>query len=114
MTPLEGILVTPTELRQHHYCPRILFFERCTPVRRRETRRMEYGRENHDRETKLERERSLQRYGLLEGERRFSVQLHAPKIGLTGEADLIVISGSMVYPVEFKDSTRAPDLGHKL
>ena len=110
----ERFMVTPTELRQFHYCPRVLFFERCTPVQRRETRRMGYGRENHDCENRLERERSLGRYGLLEGERRFSVRLHAPRLGLTGEADLIVLSGEEVYPIEFKDSTRAPDLGHKM
>ena len=33
----EPLLITPTELRQWHYCPRVVFFERCTPVRRRET-----------------------------------------------------------------------------
>lgn len=107
-------MITPAELRQYHYCPRILFYERCTPVRRRETRRMQYGREAHDVETALERQRSLQRYGLHEGQREFGVTMYSPTLELSGIADLVVTVGMEAYPVEFKDSTREPDGGHQM
>jgi len=107
-------MITPAELRQYHYCPRIIFYERCTPVYRRETRRMQYGREAHDAEAALEKQRSLQRYGLHQGQREFGVHLHSEALELTGIADLVVTVGAESYPVEFKDSTREPDFGHQM
>lgn len=107
-------MITPAELRQYSFCPRVVFYERCTPVRRRETRRMQYGREAHDAESALEKQRSLQRYSLHEGEREFGVRLHSERLELSGIADLVVTVGTETFPVEFKDSTREPDLGHRL
>lgn len=68
-------MITPTELRQFHYCPRVVFFARCTPVRRRETVLMTHGREKHESELLQERRRALSRYDLTEGERRYDVRL---------------------------------------
>lgn len=110
----EPLLITPTELRQWHYCPRVVFFERCTPVRRRETVLMTHGREKHERELQLERRRTLSRYELAEGERRYDVRLTSTGLGLTGELDLLIVNGAEAYPAEFKHSQRPPDAGHKL
>ena len=110
----EADLITPTELRQWHYCPRVVFFERCTPVRRRETVLMMHGREKHQRELQLERRRNLSRYDLAEGERRYDVRLTSVALGLTGELDLLIVNGAEAYPTEFKHSQRPPDAGHKL
>ncbi|KEF34475.1 CRISPR-associated protein Cas4 [Deinococcus sp. RL] len=110
----EPLLVTPTELRQHHYCPRVVFFERCTPVRRRETVLMTYGREKHQAELLKERRRTFSRYELTEGERRYDLRLTSPALGLTGELDLLIVDGTRAFPVEFKHTSRPPDPGHKL
>lgn len=110
----EALLVTPTELRQWHYCPRVIFFERCTPVRRRETVLMTYGREKHQKELQLERRRTLSRYELAAGERHYDVRLTSPELGLSGELDLLIVNGHEAYPIEFKHSQRPPDPGHKL
>lgn len=107
-------MINPNELRQYHYCPRVIFYERCTPVHRRETFRMQYGREAHDAETALEKQRSLQRYGLHQGQREFGVKMHSPTLDVFGIADLIVTVGQEAYPIEFKDSTRPPDDGHHM
>ncbi|MEF2280296.1 CRISPR-associated protein Cas4 [Deinococcus sp. YIM 134068] len=107
-------LVTPTELRQHHYCPRVVFFARCTPVKRRETVLMTHGRERHQQEGERERRRTLSRYDLTEGERRYDVRLTSERLGLNGELDLLIVAGEQAYPVEFKHSQRPPDPGHKL
>jgi CRISPR-associated exonuclease Cas4 len=105
-------MITPNELRQYDYCPRVIFFERCTPVFRRETARMEQGRMAHDRESLLEHDRSLQRYGLHLGERHFAVILANQALGLSGEIDLMITVGNEAYPVEFKDTTRDINNGH--
>lgn len=110
----EALLITPTELRQWHYCPRVVFFERCTPVRRRETILMMHGREKHQTELVKERRRTLSRYDLAEGERRYDVRLTNSALGLNGELDLLIVNGQEAYPVEFKHTHRSPDPGHKL
>lgn len=110
----EPLLITPTELRQWHYCPRVVFFERCTPVRRRETILMMHGREKHQTELVKERRRTLSRYDLAEGERRYDVRLTSLSLGLNGELDLLIVSEQEAYPVEFKHTHRPPDPGHKL
>lgn len=110
----EPLLITPTELRQWHYCPRVVFFERCTPVRRRETVLMTHGREKHLSELRRERRRTLSRYELTEGERRYDLRLTNAALGLTGELDLLIVNGAQAFPVEFKHTRRPPDPGHKL
>lgn len=107
-------MITPTELRQFHYCPRVVFFARCTPVRRRETVLMTHGREKHESELLRERRRALSRYDLTEGERRYDVRLSNAALGLNGELDLLIVNGAEAYPVEFKNSRRPPDPGHRL
>ena len=107
-------MITPTELRQFHYCPRVVFFARCTPVRRRETVLMTHGREKHESELLRERRRALSRYDLTEGERRYDVRLSSAALGLNGELDLLIVNGAEAYPVEFKNSRRPPDPGHRL
>jgi CRISPR-associated exonuclease Cas4 len=107
-------MITPTELRQFHYCPRVVFFARCTPVRRRETVLMTHGREKHESELLRERRRALSRYDLTEGERRYDVRLSSAALGLNGELDLLIVNGTDAHPVEFKNSRRPPDPGHRL
>jgi len=106
-------MITPTELRQHHYCPRIVFFERCTPVRRRETVLMTTGRDQHQAELERERRRTLSRYTLRAGERRYDVRLTSEPLQLTGELDLLIVDGAIAFPVEFKHAVRPqiPDTG---
>ena len=111
---IPDLLITPTELRQHYYCPRVVFFERCTPVRRRKTVLMTHGREKHQTELTRERRRTLTRYDLTEGERRYDVRLTSKALGLTGELDLLIVNGSQAFPAEFKHTLRPPDPGHKL
>lgn len=110
----DPLLVTPTELRQWRYCPRVVFFERCTPVRRRETVLMTHGREKHQTELARERRRTLSRYELTEGERHYDVRLGNTSLGLNGELDLLIVNGQEAHPVEFKHTSRPPDPGHKL
>ncbi len=110
----EPLLITPTELRQWQYCPRVVFFERCTPVKRRETVLMTHGREKHQTELVKEQRRTLSRYELTEGERRYDVRLSSASLSLNGELDLLIVDGKVAYPVEFKHTQRPPDPGHKL
>lgn len=106
--------LTPTDLRQYAYCPRVVFYQHCTHLIRPETAKMRYGKEAHEIVQLLEGRRSLKRYGLHQGERQFQVRLQSETLGLVGISDLVVVTKERVFPVEFKTTTQKPTSGHFL
>ncbi len=63
------------DLKQWEYCKRIVFYNTVMPVARKVTVKMERGREAEIKLDALEARRSLRRYHLAEGERRFGIWL---------------------------------------
>jgi CRISPR-associated exonuclease Cas4 len=106
--------LTPTDLRQYSYCPRVVFYQYCTHLKRPETAKMRFGKEAHELAQLLENRRSLKRYGLHTGERHFSVRLQNEQLGLVGICDLAIVTSNAVYPVEFKNTNQKPTVGHHL
>jgi CRISPR-associated exonuclease Cas4 len=60
----------------------------------------------------LEKRRSLRRYKLTEGERRFHVWLHSERLGLSGKMDLLIVSQQGYFPVDFKYTRGRPHRNH--
>lgn len=100
------------DLKQYEYCPRIVFYNTVMPVERKTTIKMERGKEEEFRLDALEKRRSLRRYQLLSGERRFHVWLESPKLGLSGRLDLLIISPNGFFPVDFKYTRGRPHRNH--
>lgn len=100
------------DLKQYEYCPRIVFYNTVMPVERKTTVKMERGKEEEFRLDALEKRRSLRRYQLLSGERRFHVWLESPKLGLSGRLDLLIISPNGFFPVDFKYTRGRPHRNH--
>ena len=100
-----------TDLKQYHYCPRIVYYAYCLPRVRPVTHKMQAGIEAQEAEEGRERRRSLRAYGLKRGERHFDLWLESPRLGLLGRLDMAIevtgAEGEMV-PVEYKNSTRKP------
>jgi len=104
---LDDPLTTPfrvTDLKQWVYCPRILYYQLCLPDVRPVTYKMEHGVEAGQAEEGREERRSLRSYGLSEGEREFNVPLVSERLGLRGEADLVITTAEEVIPVDYKFS----------
>jgi len=106
-------LLEVTDLKQYRYCPRVVFYRYCLPRVRPVTYKMEHGIESHRAEADREARRTLQLYGLPEGERVPDITLRDAALGLHGRLDLAVAipdRGHMreVIPVEYKWSTRPP------
>ena len=75
-----------SDIKQYFYCPRVVYHTYFTPVHRPTTHPMQLGAVEHEVLSVLERRRTLARYGLEAGSRKFHVSLHAPDLGLTGRA----------------------------
>ncbi len=85
----ELIPLRVNDLKQWDYCPRIVFYNTVMPVARKSTIKMERGKEVEIKLDALEARRTLRRYRLSEGERRFHVWVNSPALGLSGKLDLL-------------------------
>jgi len=100
------------DLKQFEYCPRIVFYNTVMPVERKVTVKMERGKEEELRLDALEGRRTLKRYELGSGQRRFHVWLESARLGLSGKLDLLVTSSKGFFPVDFKYTRGRPHRNH--
>ncbi len=100
------------DLKQFEYCPRIVFYNTVMPLDRKVTFKMQRGTEAEFRLDALEKRRSLRRYKLGDGERRFHVWLHSERLGLSGKMDLLIVSSHGYFPVDFKYTRGRPHRNH--
>ncbi len=105
-----GIILRCSDLRQFVYCPRVIYFRYCLPVRPPPTYKMVEGKLQHEREEELEHRRTLRAYGLADGERHFGVHLSSDRLGLTGVVDMVIARRYEVIPVEFKNIEAQPEV----
>ena len=96
--------LTVTDLKQWAYCPRIPFYRYVLPVEHVGTYKMARGKAVQPALEALERRRRLREYGLGEGERLFGISLHSEELHLTGKLDLLIVTASACFPVDFKDT----------
>jgi CRISPR-associated exonuclease Cas4 len=112
MPTAELIPLRVNDLKQYEYCPRIVFYNTVMPLDRKVTFKMQRGTEAEFQLDALEKRRSLRRYKLKEGERRFHVWLHSERLGLSGKMDLLIVSQQGYFPVDFKYTRGRPHRNH--
>jgi CRISPR-associated exonuclease Cas4 len=95
-------LVTITLLKQYTYCPRVVYYETCTPGIRPTTYKMEAGQAAHERERERAARRKLAAYQLAEGERHFNVRVASSTLGLSGLIDEVVLHPQEAVVVDYK------------
>ena len=82
------------------------------PVERKATVKMDRGKDEEFRLDALDKRRTLRRYQLGSGERRFHVWLESPRLGLSGKLDLLILSPRGYFPVDFKYTRHRPQRNH--
>jgi len=102
-----------TDIKQYIYCPRIIYFTYCQPVKKKNTFKMDYGSEQHDIVDVLEKRRTLKRYGLESGKKLFKQKVFSKKLGISGKLDMLVKTDTEIIPIEMKYTERRPGLNHK-
>lgn len=114
----EEWLLQVTDLKQFAYCPRIVYYRYCLSRVQPMTFKMSAGIEAQERVESLEERRSLRAYGVSDGVRHFNVSVTSVALGLSGQIDLVVETGSgserRLIPVDFKLSRREPGRHFKL
>ena len=94
--------VTISLLKQYTYCPRVVYYETCTPGIRPTSYKMQAGSEAHDRERHRAARRSMFAYQLPEAERRFDVRILSPRLHMSGLIDEVVLSPDEAIVVDYK------------
>ncbi len=95
---------------------RLIYYLYCLPDVRPTTGKMELGQEAHDKEQERAARRSLNRYGLSEGETLTNLYLESEKLGLRGKVDLCLKTNDNpeqsweLIPVDYKLTTHK--MGH--
>lgn len=111
-------LLQVTDLKQHDYCPRIVYYHYCLPNVRPSTYKMQAGIAAQDRVAALEERRSLRAYGVDAGTRHFNVSVSSLSLGCSGQVDLVIETNEdgqrTLIPVDFKLSRRKPGRHFKL
>ena len=80
-------MIRISDLKQFLYCPRIIYWNYCCPVKPPPTYKMNWGKSQHLDQEGLELRRNLCKYGLDEGEKLFGIEVSGA--GLTGKLDLL-------------------------
>ncbi|MDI6716033.1 MAG: CRISPR-associated protein Cas4 [Actinomycetota bacterium] len=105
--------LTVNDIKQYIYCPRVVYFTYCMALVRPTTTKMQFGKQSHKREESLQKRRTLVKYQLIHGERRFNLRLKSERLGLSGMLDMAIFTRREAIPVEFKMSTKGLSLNHK-
>lgn len=106
------IALCVNDLKQFVYCPRIVFYQYVMPVEKKATFKMEEGKRAEAIIDRLEQRRSVRKYRLAEGTRRFHVWLRSQRLALSGKLDLLIESPVGLFPIDFKNTTGRPQQNH--
>lgn len=109
-----------TDVKQYACCPRLVYYRICLPDVRPLTYTMQAGTQGHQQEEAREQRRSLQPYGLEQGERFFHYAMTSETLGLKGKVDMVIFTPSLaaqektILVVEYKHSEQKTGLHVKL
>ena len=106
------VVLSASDVKQWHYCPRVVYYHYFLPVRRA-TAKMAEGKLAQGETEEREARRTLHAYGLQEGRRHFDVALRSPRLGLAGRLDLLLEMPHEVIPVDFKNTEGGVGLNHR-
>jgi CRISPR-associated exonuclease Cas4 len=94
--------VTISLLKQYIFCPRVVYYETCTPGIRPVTYKMQAGNDAHDYERKRAARRSLAAYQVPSGERKFDLRIISKTYYLSGLIDEAVFTPDGAFVVDYK------------
>ncbi|MEX2680846.1 MAG: CRISPR-associated protein Cas4 [Candidatus Sigynarchaeota archaeon] len=103
-----GIILLAEDIRQHAYCPRIVYFRHVMGAWPEKTYKMQRGESIHEQKARkrgVEVEGSIETY--------YSIWLQSTRLGFGALLDAFEFTGSEVYPVEIKTGHGPGDRGEK-
>lgn len=97
-----------TGLKNWLRCPRLLYFQEVMGLDTPPTVKMKEGKQAQEELERLDKRRTVGRYGVDRRERIYGRQLRSERLGLTGCPDLLLEGPASVTVVEFKLTAADP------
>lgn len=97
------LMITPSEVIEHLYCPRFTYFMTCLNIPQHEEQRYKVlkGRELHERRSRENRDYLRKKIGCVS--KAILVYLASPKIGVRGVVDEVLeLSDGTMAPLDYK------------
>lgn len=97
------LMITPSEVIEHLYCPRFTYFMNCLNIPQHEELRYKVikGRENHERKEKENREYLRKKIGCVDKE--IAVYLASPSLRVRGIVDeVLTLTDGSLAPLDYK------------
>ena len=101
--PESQLMITPSEVIEHLFCPRFTYFMNCLNIPQHEELRykVQKGREIHKWREKVNRDYSWKKIGCVS--REHSVYLASPKLRVRGIIDeILTLSDGTMAPLDYK------------
>ncbi|MFN8577125.1 MAG: CRISPR-associated protein Cas4 [Candidatus Sericytochromatia bacterium] len=99
-------MIRISDIKQYIYCPRVIYYQYCLMIDKKNTFKMDYGSLKHNVEELLESRRKLKSFGLGDGIKEFEKYLQSDN--LSGRLDLLITTETngikSFYPVDYKYS----------
>ena len=107
-------MINVSLFRQYHFCKRIVYFSLLTNIKPVMPKHTEFGKDFHQKETKLSKARKFKKLNIDFIEVLTDLYIESEKLDINGVVDLCFITESEVVPVEFKYSSKKPSFAYRL
>ncbi|MGQ9469554.1 MAG: CRISPR-associated protein Cas4 [Nitrososphaerales archaeon] len=116
MSEDEEEYIAISDIKQYHFCPRIIYFSKVLGVRERLTESEEKGREAHN-DFHMKEKRRTTLFGLKSikpTQKWTALYIRSEKLKLHGSLDMLIKNNDEFIPVEFKNTKapKKPQKGH--
>lgn len=101
-------------LRQWCFCPRVVYYQELLNIKSSKPLWVAQGEDFHIKINHLEKRRSFIKYGLVNAQRHFNVNVKSEKYRLHGIIDCVIETDEQIFIVEHKINPKPNSLGHKL
>lgn len=109
ITDVEEEYITPTDVKQYVFCPRVTFFARVKRLRPLMGSQQEEGQKKHDKFSELEKRRKSilkSDLGITATRKLFDIPVVSHGLGVHGRLDMLLVTSQNEHiPVEFKEMT---------
>ncbi len=96
------MILNPVDFKNYLYCPRQIYYKYVYKLEVEPTVKMLNGSDIHLIFSRIEKRRSLKKYGVEKFKKNFGVKLYSKEEMLSGEVDMILEGEEEFIPVDFK------------
>lgn len=96
------MILNPVDFKNYLYCPRQIYYKYVYKLEVDPTVKMIAGSDIHLIFSRIEKRRSLKKYGIENFKKEFGVKLYSKEEMLSGEVDMVLRGEEELIPVDFK------------